>query len=378
MDSELEVQDQLASAATATATAASPSTAFFMRPSDFLAGTVAGVTGTVIGQPLDLVKTRFQAPGGSRSRSVVRCLIDIARTEGVLSLFKGLAAPVVSLTLMNTVSFGTCLPACLSARLLTRTHTLTGVYNMFKRAIQHALPSSDSPDTTHTPAPPSRLPSIFAGSLTGFMMVPISTPFDMVKIRMQLDNVTSKMFTSSTQCARYLLRHYGIQALYRGTVCNVFREVLFCTIYFGAYESAKDWLAQSAVLQRSGMAAIVPPVVAGALRYTARAPTLTRRYRSLILGVSLARSGMVSWAAIIPIDTVKTRIQSQVDLTPANRVPFRTIVRELARTGGSAFFAGLTPSLVRAMVVSATRFSAYELTQSLFSSTPASSPSSIT
>jgi hypothetical protein len=38
--------------------------------------------------------------------SVWSCLRHIARVEGTKSLFKGLGAPLVSLTLMNTLSFG--------------------------------------------------------------------------------------------------------------------------------------------------------------------------------------------------------------------------------------------------------------------------------
>jgi solute carrier family 25 (mitochondrial carnitine/acylcarnitine transporter), member 20/29 len=89
-------------------------------------------------------------------------------------------------------------------------------------------------------------------------------------------------------------------------------------------------------------------------------------------------SGMVSWASIIPLDAIKTRIQAQVDLNPANRITFNQVVRELRHSGRGAFFAGLQPSIIRAAVVSATRFSSYELTQQLFGQSLLQEPPDLT
>ena len=52
-----------------------------------LGGLSAGIVGTVIGFPLDVVKTRMQTGGShGNSRTIVSIAGNIVRTEGVMSL----------------------------------------------------------------------------------------------------------------------------------------------------------------------------------------------------------------------------------------------------------------------------------------------------
>ena len=75
-----------------------------------LGGLSAGVLGTVIGFPLDLVKTRMQTAksignNGGASLSIFSVGKSIVRTEGVLALYKGLLPPLISLSILNTITF---------------------------------------------------------------------------------------------------------------------------------------------------------------------------------------------------------------------------------------------------------------------------------
>jgi hypothetical protein len=71
-----------------------------------VAGAFAGVVGTVLGSPLDTIKTRLQAEakagGSSRMLPVAR---SIYRQEGVRGFYRGLAPPLAALTILNTLSF---------------------------------------------------------------------------------------------------------------------------------------------------------------------------------------------------------------------------------------------------------------------------------
>lgn len=61
-----------------------------------------------------------------------------------------------------------------------------------------------------------------------------STPFEMVKIQSQLDNVTnSSRFKGSWQCGKFLTRNYGVSSLFTGMSVNVLREMTFGAVYFG-------------------------------------------------------------------------------------------------------------------------------------------------
>jgi hypothetical protein len=54
-----------------------------------IGGFAAGVVGTLLGFPLDLVKTRMQTQATNDKLSPLRLLRHIVKTEGVSSLYKG-------------------------------------------------------------------------------------------------------------------------------------------------------------------------------------------------------------------------------------------------------------------------------------------------
>ena len=70
-----------------------------------IGGFAAGVVGTMLGFPLDLVKTRMQTQATNQKLSPLRLLRHILKMEGVTSLYKGVGPPLVSLSIVNTLSF---------------------------------------------------------------------------------------------------------------------------------------------------------------------------------------------------------------------------------------------------------------------------------
>jgi hypothetical protein len=70
-----------------------------------IGGFSAGVVGTLLGFPLDLVKTRMQTQTAGVKLSPLRLLRHILKTEGVTSLYKGVGPPLLSLSIVNTLSF---------------------------------------------------------------------------------------------------------------------------------------------------------------------------------------------------------------------------------------------------------------------------------
>lgn len=67
----------------------------------------SGVTGTVIGYPLDLIKTRLQVSNASdyKQASFFRTTASIWRTEGARGFFKGLMTPLVSFSVISSICF---------------------------------------------------------------------------------------------------------------------------------------------------------------------------------------------------------------------------------------------------------------------------------
>jgi solute carrier family 25 carnitine/acylcarnitine transporter 20/29 len=116
--------------------------------------------------------------------------------------------------------------------------------------------------------------------------------------------------------------------------------------YFWSYELSRRWMEQNG--NRGGEAA------------------------SVLLCGGLA--GVVTWASIFPLDVIKTRVQTQV-LSPetaplletdalegkGKRLGAWAVAKEAYREGGiRVFFRGLAVCSVRAFIVNAVQWAAYE------------------
>lgn len=91
-------------------------------------------------------------------------------------------------------------------------------------------------------------------------------------------------------------------------------------------------------------------------------------------GVLLAGglSGVTSWLATFPFDTIKTRMQTVPQGAGRGTVSTRqemgmikTIVHCYRTQGAKSFFAGLSPTLIRAVPVNIITFGAFEVTVGL-------------
>ena len=185
-------------------------------------GFSAGVIGTVIGFPLDLVKTRLQTNAASSSATLTSTFSHIVKTEGVGGLYKGVATPLLSLTILNTLNFTS--------------------YNYFKKRLggdgQSALGLSAC---------------FVSGALAGPLASIISTPEHMLKTQMQIDNARlgGPIYTrGSLDAARHLVRKHGFLSLYRGHNSNTVRECAFLGVYFASYEAMRTALPDNKVRMR--------------------------------------------------------------------------------------------------------------------------------
>eukprot|EP01087_Luapelamoeba_hula_P016004 TRINITY_DN4880_c0_g1_i1.p1 TRINITY_DN4880_c0_g1~~TRINITY_DN4880_c0_g1_i1.p1 ORF type:complete len:321 (+),score=20.71 TRINITY_DN4880_c0_g1_i1:97-1059(+) len=279
--------------------------------SEAVGGFFSGVVGTFFGHPLDTIKVRLQTQ--HRYKGVVDCFVRVLREEGVTQgFYKGLVPPLVSLTFLNTISFS--------------------IFSQFKRVF--ADPSASS--AYHFLLPYA------AGAFTGAASSIFSTPFEMIKVRMQLDNVSARKFKSSFHCTRSLIKEYGLKSLYVGSGVNAIRETIFCTAYFGTYDRLRSFF------NNNNFAKPFAVVLSGGC------------------------SGVLGWFCSFPLDVIKTNIQGQkLDYLLNNHgnqyQGFREVSRHIWQVKGGlfGFYTGLLPSITRACIVSSLRFSAYETTLSV-------------
>lgn len=257
-------------------------------------GLAAGVVGTVLGFPLDLVKTRMQT--GTVSGGMLHVASHVVRNEGALALYKGIGPPLVSLSLINTMSFAS--------------------YSYF-RILYKGQNGWD-------------IRNGYAGMTGAPIFGLITTPENLLKTQMQMDNVNAGRFRGSIHCASVLIKEHGPLVLYTGHSINMVREAAFVGWYFYAYEGFREML-----LRKLGHAQAAVPLAGG-------------------------MAGASAWFLSFPLDCIRAGVQGRNLGETAKRGALQVLTDLLAKKGVLGLYAGVGPSIARAFLVSGSRFSAYE------------------
>lgn len=289
-----------------------------------IGGAFAGIVGTGLGYPFDSVKTRMQTTG---SRSITQALGSILAENGMQGLYKGMTSPLLALTILNTMNFSSYAYFCKTLGVSPSTKLKYGE-DREKFEWRYG----------------------FAASFVGPLASSVSTPFELVKTQMQLlkkhiaDGFApegAKNVTGSFTMARHLITQYGWTSLYRGHVVNTLREMIFLSTYFSVYEHSR-WVIEQSLHMGEHLA--IP--VAGGL------------------------AGALGWLISFPLDNIKSNIQGAPFLSRGGEFHkpdnFVDVGKNLFKTRGIiGLYSGVAPSIIRAFVVSASRFSAYESALSL-------------
>lgn len=183
-----------------------------------IAGAAAGVAGTLLGFPLDTVKARLQC--GNARNSVSSVVRSIAAADGARGFYRGVASPLLSMTLLNTLSFRSW------------------------AAAREACGLPHHPGDAGAPAG-SLAQRFAAGALVAPGVTLLSTPFELVKVQLQLDK--RHRFAGAGACARAIAAEGGLRALWLGAPVNLVREGLFLGVYFTGYEQARYELVHAGV-----------------------------------------------------------------------------------------------------------------------------------
>ncbi|KAJ3300071.1 hypothetical protein HK104_004793 [Borealophlyctis nickersoniae] len=279
-------------------------------------GAIAGVIGTTIIFPLDIVKTRLQnqkrsASGALQYRGGLDCLRQIIAKEGARGLYRGLAPNLIGI--------------CPEKAIKLAVNDYSREYWGHKTG-KHA--DKISP-----------LYGMISGATAGICQVIATNPMEMVKIQMQLAGMSSATATVSTAAsgaaaataattpparltAIDIVRSLGLRGLYRHTGATLARDVPFSIVFFPTLAALK----------------MLGPVDAQG------DPTFANVFGS---GVA---AGIVAAAVVTPMDVVKTRLQ----VTPKPGDPvFRGMAHcwsEIIKNEGPrALFKGVIP---RVMIVS--------------------------
>ncbi|XAR67720.1 hypothetical protein NMG60_11002597 [Bertholletia excelsa] len=276
---------------------------------EFVAGGLGGIAGVFSGHPLDTLRIRQQH---STTGSAFSFLRNIVAGEGTLALYRGMGAPLVTVTLQNAVVFQT--------------------HEVILRAI-------DAPATTTNP--PSYTAVAVGGVIAGALQSLIISPVELVKIRLQLQRKNEPQGSNMNfhrgpvSVARSIVKEEGLRGIFRGLNVTLLRDLHSYGVYFWTYEYMKEKLQPGC--RKSGEESYKTTSMAGGL------------------------AGVSSWVSCYPLDFVKTRLQAQ---TQSSRVKYRGIVDCLCKSareeGYGVLWRGLGTTVSRAFLVNGVIFTAYK------------------
>ena len=285
--------------------------------SESLAGYFSGAASIIVGNPLDLLKVRLQSSGGN---GVVQPL------QSFKTLAAGLPAPILTYGALNALLFTTY------SRTLDALHRET----LHRNVGDHGKPIR--PLSSH----------FLAGAVGGFVTFIISAPTEYVKCRAQAPgrqsdtrNVPSKEPNpSSFSIAAQTVQNRGIRGLFLGGAITSVRDAIGYGFWFASYE------ASQALWDNQWTASHPPEAI-----------------KTICCG---GLAGIATWTSIYPLDVVKTCIQTQL-LPIAEQRGYGQIkgtgffVRAIyAQQGVRGFWRGWLVCSLRAFVVNAVQWSAYE------------------
>ncbi|KAK6593796.1 hypothetical protein H4I95_11188 [Botrytis cinerea] len=284
---------------------------------DFWAGYISGAISIIIGNPLDLLKVRLQASSSSRANGLSPILTPLTSTPPTTafatpsSLIRGTAAPILSTGALNALLFVT-----------------------YNRTLSFLHP-------TYTPNHPESVPllsTFLAGTIGGLC--------------------SSIPPVSSLAIARSIISTTGIRGLYFGGVVTALRDSIGYGFYFWSYELSSR-LYSSYILSS-------PPGMEN---------STSSRDEAIKILLCGGVAGVVTWASVFPLDVVKTRLQAQI-LSPTSASEITSLrigspphkprgALEIARLayrneGMGVFFRGLGVCSLRAFIVNAAQWAAYE------------------
>ncbi|PNH04257.1 Mitochondrial carnitine/acylcarnitine carrier-like protein [Tetrabaena socialis] len=232
---------------------------------------------------------------------------------------------------------------------------------------------------TLQPPPPPPLPprwspasrELLAGFAAGAANVGSGYPFDTIKCRLQAAGSAARYPGGPLQVVRAVLLHEGGGAgLFRGLGATMVREVPGNALFFVSYEALRRTLSSAAAAP--AVSAIVglavgaegPNTGAGRPAAGSSEPAAEAR-RNWLAELAAAMlcggtAGTIMWAAVMPIDVAKTRLQTARpgDAWDVGLVQHWAMLWREGRL--AALYAGLTPTLLRAFPANAAQWLAWE------------------
>ncbi|KZT09666.1 mitochondrial carrier [Laetiporus sulphureus 93-53] len=303
----------------------------------------ASYISTFAGYPLDSLKSRLQTQ--RTPISVPKLALRVYNEEGIIGFYRGLWIPLITISFVRAASF----------TIYSSTKEHFREHNLLAR------------DTLPCIAATSGIGGALSGSLISFG----SAPFELVKVRRQLEYSIAESkglklvkAPGTFEAVRDIFNSYGLKGLYLGFRLHFVRDTTGTGLYFLEYDAMRHIMGRLS----SGEQGPTPswlPVPASVVPFMCG---------------SLA--GVTSWALIYPLDVVKTKVQQRALAGEQRRGVLETL-RRLIRgpdpkapkpilLGLARLYRGLGVSAVRSVTTHGLLWTFFDLTASYIDNLPRS------
>lgn len=299
----------------------------------------ASLFSTVVGFPLDSIKTRMQT---HNYRNMFDCLTKTVRSEGVSGLFRGITAPLLSSSISKSIGVSVYTAAKpYAATLQDYTFKTIPTSQTHSRQIQSLILAFNNAPVSFT-----------AGFISGSSCCLFATPFEFTKLFQQLYIIMQdelklnpkRMPKTTWEVAKTIRRSEGVKGLYSGFRYHLMRDSFGSGLYFSIYETCKILMDGFSTKDGKLYGTDIP-------------------INGVSIPIAAASSGIFSWILVFPIDTVKSLYQrdvvSNIIRGLALKQPKSIVIRQL-RLPTRDMYKGLSVSVTRSVFTSIAFFSCFE------------------
>jgi solute carrier family 25 carnitine/acylcarnitine transporter 20/29 len=245
--------------------------------------------------------------------SMSTCVTETFHKEGVRGFYRGVTPPLFLSGLTNSILFS------------------------INQAMTNLVTPADHDKSK--PLPLHR--TAFAGQLTAPLYVACLTPMEVVKVKLQVQDPTKRLFSGPLDCIVKIVRNDGVLALQRGYLPTVGSRIVGLPFYFSGYQVAKEFLAPSGSTPPGTKLPLYVPMLSGVV------------------------AGLWFWCSNYPLDFIKTQAQAM----DGKKISLVDIARSTYRKGGiRAFYVGFAPCMLRSIPANATVWIGIEYTTTFLAS----------
>ncbi|KAM0750226.1 MC family mitochondrial carrier protein [Meredithblackwellia eburnea MCA 4105] len=182
----------------------------------FLSGAFAGILNSVASGPVEHIRIRLQTQTDNRYKGPLDALGKIYKTDGLKGIYQGQVATLAR----EGLGYGF--------------YFLAYEYLVQREMARLRIARDELPMTT----------AALYGATAGYAMWLTNYPLDVIKSRMQTDNLPSqgRKYSSPIDCARQLLAEQGPKGFVRGLVPTLFRSPFVNASTFVVFEVTMRFL----------------------------------------------------------------------------------------------------------------------------------------